>query len=217
MSESRGPKPLEIQLSEKQQRILEEVVNRRHSPRYEVVRGSIILKANSGRRNQHIADELGIGRPMVWLWRKRWAESAKQLERIEAEKDDRELRSFIQSILADAPRSGCPATFTPERICRIVAVACEPPEDSQRPIPEWTNRELADEVIKRNIVSSISVRSVGRFLKRGRFTATQIRVLAQQRKRQGSREVRWASGGGVSDLQASSGAQESGSSCGKHG
>ena len=45
-----------------------------------------------------------------------------------------------------------------------MAVACELPEQSDRPITHWTTRELADEVIKREIVPSISVRTVGRFL-----------------------------------------------------
>ena len=46
-----------------------------------------------------------------------------------------------------------------------MAVACEPPEKSGRPIDHWTGRELADEVKKRQIVNDISPRSVGRFLK----------------------------------------------------
>ena len=136
------------------------------------------------------ADHLGVGRPMVVLWRGRWADAAERLAEIESEKDDKELRSAIRKVLDDSPRSGCPTTFTPEQICQIMALACEATEDSDRPICEWTNRELADEVIKRGIVESISVRSVGRFLKSGAVTASQVKVLAQQRKRKGSAQVR---------------------------
>jgi putative transposase len=50
----------------------------------------------------------------------------------------------------------------------IITVACEPPEKSGRPITHWTTPELADEVMKRGIVPSISARHVGRFLKGGR-------------------------------------------------
>jgi putative transposase len=167
MNRSRGPKPVAIQLSERQQSLLEAIVQCRRSPQYEVVRASIILEANRGKRNRHIADKLGIGREMVVQWRKRWAGASRQLDEIESEKDDKALRSSMRSALQDAPRSGCPGTFTPEQICRIVALACEATEGSQRPISEWTPRELTDEVIKRGIVSSISVRSVGRFLKSG--------------------------------------------------
>ncbi len=78
------------------------------------------------------------------------------------------LRECIEDVLADAPRSTTPATFAPEQICRIVALACEDPgEESGRPVTHWTTAELADEAVKRGIVESISPRSVGRFLGRG--------------------------------------------------
>lgn len=47
----------------------------------------------------------------------------------------------------------------------MLAVACEPPEKSGRPITQWTHNELRDEVIKRSIISNISVSQVGRYLK----------------------------------------------------
>lgn len=205
MSKMRGPEPVAIELSERQKRILEEIVHRYHSPQYEVIRASIILEASSGKRNQHIADHLGIGRPMVVLWRRRWADAAERLDAIESEKGGKELRSAIREVLDDSARSGCPATFTPEQICQILALACEATEDSDRPVSEWTVRELTDEVIKRGIVESISVRSVGRFLKSGGATASQIKILAQQRKRKRSAEVRQRGTNSLRDLQAGSG------------
>ena len=75
------------------------------------------------------------------------------------------LREAIEEVLSDLPRAGCGGTFTAEQIAQIMAVACEPPENSGRPVTHWTPRELADEVIERGIVPSISVRHVGRFLK----------------------------------------------------
>jgi hypothetical protein len=59
-----------------------------------------------------------------------------------------------------------------EQIVQIVAVACEQPESSRRPISHWTPRELAQEVVKRGIVQEISPRSVGRFLKGGNAATT---------------------------------------------
>jgi putative transposase len=61
-----------------------------------------------------------------------------------------------------------------------VALACEPPDLSHRPISHWTPRELADEARKRGIVESISPRHVGRFLKSGRIEAASEQVLAQR-------------------------------------
>ena len=46
-----------------------------------------------------------------------------------------------------------------------MAVACEPPEKSGRPLTHWTAHELADEVVKRGIVASISPAQVGRYLR----------------------------------------------------
>ena len=57
-----------------------------------------------------------------------------------------------------------PGKFTAEQVTQILAVACESPKLSGRPITRWTHRELRDEVIKRKIVESISVAQVGRYL-----------------------------------------------------
>jgi len=45
-----------------------------------------------------------------------------------------------------------------------VALACEPPKLSGRPIGHWTLRELRDEAIERKIVTDISASQIGRFL-----------------------------------------------------
>jgi hypothetical protein len=47
----------------------------------------------------------------------------------------------------------------------ILALACEPPEKSGLPISHWTAHELADEVVKRGIVVSISTSQVSRYLR----------------------------------------------------
>ena len=41
----------------------------------------------------------------------------------------------------------------------IMALACEKPEMADRPVSTWTPRELADEAIKRGIVTQISARA----------------------------------------------------------
>ena len=166
MSKPRGPEPEPIKVTSRQWLVLDQIIHSRHSPQYEVTRANIILKAADGARNHHIAQQLGIHEQTVSTWRSRWSEAFMQLTECESKATDKDLQSFIQSVLADSPRSGRPAHFSPEQICQIVAVACESPESSERPVTNWTPRELADEVTKRGIVESISVRSVGRFLKR---------------------------------------------------
>ncbi len=46
------------------------------------------------------------------------------------------------------------------------------PVDSERPITHWTQREIAEEAIKRGIVEYISPRAIGHFLKGSRSTTT---------------------------------------------
>ena len=75
------------------------------------------------------------------------------------------LRRAIEAVLGDEPRPGAPGKFTPEQVTQILAVACEPPEKSGRPITHWTAQELTDEVIKRGIVASISPSQVSRYLR----------------------------------------------------
>jgi putative transposase len=101
--------------------------------------------------------------------------------------DDDEVlvRALIAELLADAPRPGAPATFTAEQIIQIINLACTPPAAAGRPVDAWTPRELAAEAKKRQIVRSISPRSVGRFLKSGRSTAAPQPLLAQRQDQGG--------------------------------
>jgi putative transposase len=104
------------------------------------------------------------------------------LAKVEETGDNRALEQAIEETLMDEARSGTPPTFSAEQVCQIIAVACEEPKLSGRPITEWTPRELADEVIKREIVSSISASQVGRFLKRGAVATSSQPVLAEQQE-----------------------------------
>ena len=128
-----------------------------------------------------MARQQGLTRKSVRRWRDGWRDAAPALRQAEQDPAGEQLLlRLIEQVLADAPRPGAPPTFRPEQIVQIVAVACEPPEQSGRPISHWTDRELADEVKKRQIVKAISPRSVGRFLKGGRPTAPQEPLLAER-------------------------------------
>jgi hypothetical protein len=100
----------------------------------------------------------------VGVWRQRWRDSWESLTLLECS-EPRRLREAVRETLRDAPRSGAPGTFTPEQVAQILAVACEPPAQSERPITHWTQRELRDEVIKRAIVEDISESQIGRYLR----------------------------------------------------
>ncbi len=66
--------------------------------------------------------------------------------------------------LCDAPRPGTPATFKPEQMCQLIALACEPPSERGRPFTHWAHTKLAAKASEDGIVDRISAHSVGRFL-----------------------------------------------------
>jgi transposase len=74
--------------------------------------------------------------------------------------------------LDDLPRPGAPARLTADQICQMEQMACEAPEKAGRPISQWTGRELADEMVARGIVASISPRHAARLLKKGDCSRT---------------------------------------------
>lgn len=184
------PLPPQVKLSTRQRAILQSIARSRTNPFRLVLRAKIILEMDAGAYNDQIARKMNINRETVRYWRATFLSLTSKLERAESESEsDSALRLLIEEGLTDKPRAGAPATFTAQQICQIVAVGCENPAESNRPISQWTPRELADEVIKRKIVQSISVRSVGRFLKSGGFEAAQGRVLDECLTRR-RREVR---------------------------
>ena len=157
-------KAAKIQVTEKQHRILQQVDRSATAPKRLVQRVSVILMGFTGMLNVTIAQKVGLARKQVGLWRRRWQLSFDALVAIECQESPAALRRAIEDVLSDAPRSGSPGTFTAEQVTHILAVACESPELSGRPIDRWTHRELADEVIARKIVTSISISQVGRYL-----------------------------------------------------
>jgi putative transposase len=176
-----------VVITEVQQDVLQQLVWARSSAQGLAHRARIILLAFEGLQNEQIAQRLQCERHGVGTWRRRWQKAFQRLVVIECLEQPSALRKAIEDVLGDLPRAGCGGTFTAEQITRIIAVACEPPEDSGRPVTHWTPRELADEVITRGIVASISVRHVGRFLKGRGTSTTPITVLAQRQTRRPSR------------------------------
>lgn len=158
-------KAAKVVITERQQEILQRWVRSRSCSRGLAQRAEIILLAFDRLQNGPIANHLRCERHGVGIWRRRWADAFNTLVRIECLEGLSALEAAIEDVLSDNPRSGCPPTFAPDQVARIIAVACEPPEDSGRPVTHWTPTELAEEVVTRGIVSSISVRHVGRLLK----------------------------------------------------
>jgi putative transposase len=135
-----------------QREALEALVRAHSTSQQLALRARMILHAADNIGVRESARELDVWPKTVRYWRKRWREAPDG--------------QSVPERLCDAPRSGAPATYTPEQICAVIAMTCERPSESERPISHWSQREIADEAIRRGLVPSISQRSVGRFLKK---------------------------------------------------
>jgi putative transposase len=177
------PRATPLHVSQQQQEVLQHLVRRATSPQRLVRRGQIILSAVAGVTNTKITQELHVDSDTVRVWRERWRAAESRLQAIEATGKATLLTQAIELLLTDEQRPGKPATFTLEHFMQIMALACEKPEAADRPVSSWTPRELADEAIKRGIVTSISPRTVERFLKGEHSAAASQALLAHPSSR----------------------------------
>ena len=125
-------------------------------------RATVILLAFQKRLNQQIASEVDLSAKTVGLWRRRWRDSFPALLSMQFGESNAAFERAISECLSDAPRSGSPGKFSPEQIVGLIAIGCESPELSGRPVTTWTGRELADEVQQRGLIDSISPSHVNR-------------------------------------------------------
>jgi transposase len=157
-----GPKPEQIELSDQARQDLEKVVARHTTGQQKAQRAWVILKAAEGKNNAEIGREVKQSIDMVRLWRRRWLELAA------IGLDD----LSVEERLEDLPRPGAPSRLSADQVCQIEQLACQAPDKAGRPISQWTGREIADELVARGIVGSISARHAARLLKGGRLRHT---------------------------------------------
>ena len=168
-----GPKPPQIVLSEAEQSALENLVRAQKTGQALARRARVVLLAALGYSNMDIAREVPMDEEAVGLWRRRWyAWRGVPLEELS-----------VADRLTDAPRPGAVPRLTAEQVCQIIALACEQPTDSDRPISQWSHRELADEIVRRGITDRISPRHAARLLKSGRSAAAPSALLAHPGRR----------------------------------
>ena len=94
-----------------------------------------------------------VGRFAIWI--KRWQDAKKETP--------------VEERLKDKARSGRKPTITAEQWCKIMALACEKPENYGVPITHWSHSTLTSEIIKQGIVETISIAHVGNFLKKQNY------------------------------------------------
>jgi putative transposase len=152
-----GRQPTTVEVTPEERVELERVVRAHTTAQQVALRAEIILAAGEGLSNVQVSQMVGLSREAVRLWRDRWV----SLQAVPLQD-----MSVVER-LTDAPRPGAPARIGAEQVCAIIALACEAPAQSGRPISQWTAREIADEITGRGIVETISPRHAARLLKRG--------------------------------------------------
>ena len=157
-----GPKPVQVNLTESERQGLEKLIHRYSTPQQIALRARVVLLAAAGKNHAEIAQALNVSIDMARLWRQRWV-GLQPVSLADLSLEER---------FDDLPRPGAPARLTADQICQIEQLACEKPEHSERPISQWTGRELADEIVKRGIVETLSPRHAARLLKKGAFGRT---------------------------------------------
>jgi putative transposase len=167
------PRPPTVVLSERERADLERLVRADTTAQQVALRARMVLLAGDGWHNLQIAREWGVDDEAPGHWRRRWL----QFQDVPLEEVS------VAKRLAAAPKPGAPAQFTAEQGCQIIALACERPADSARPISQWSHRELADEIVRRGMATSISPRHAGRLLTSRRSQAAPDSVLAHARRR----------------------------------
>jgi transposase len=117
-----GPKAPPVSLGESERQELLALIRAHKTLQHFSFRAQIILYLADGHNAREVARLLGTSRLTVRRWRRHWLarHNCTVLERLQ-----------------DAPRPGTPATFSAEQWCQIMALACEPPADSGRPIKIW--------------------------------------------------------------------------------
>ena len=171
-----------LTLTQTQTQLLTNCVRASTSPQRLVQRAGILLDYAELGNTSSVATKYSVGRDTVRRWCQRWHDCQSELDHLEAEHQEARLRETmyrreIEAILADAERPGAPTTFTEEQKQQIIAVAARKPEDEGVPVTHWSHDILAQRVVDKGIVKTISPAQIGRFLKESRTATTPKSVL----------------------------------------
>ena len=113
-------------------------------------RARIVLLAAEGVPLDRIGRQVGVDRNVVRLWVDRY-------------------RVGGVAALEDRPRPGRPRTFSPAVALHLVRRACELPEQVGRSLSQWDCAELARQLVRDEVVASISPQTVQRMLASNRL------------------------------------------------
>ncbi len=110
-------KALPINLSNRIEKLLQQIVRGTTNPYRLVRRAKLILAAGSGESNSAISRKLELDREQVRLWRERWFEASEQLAEQEQQLSDKDLTVFISQLLCDRALSRHKQVFSYRTSC----------------------------------------------------------------------------------------------------
>jgi transposase len=158
-----------IKLSEAERSYLQELINKGKSPAKRLLKARILLKADAGAHGEGWSDgriikALDTNMSMVTRVRQQFVEEG------------------LEAALNRKQRANPAITpiFDGEKEARLMALACStPPEGHAR----WTLRLLEDKVVELGIVERASDNTIGRVLKKTRFSLTAKSNGSSRRRR----------------------------------
>lgn len=134
-----------VDLTSEEQGYLLDVVRKGKTPARRVARAHVLLRAAEGVADEEIAETLHLGLSTVHRTRRRFVDEG------------------LTAALSERPRAGSPPVLTGKPAAFLVALACStPPAGHHR----WTLKLLADRFVELRQIDTISLKTIGRVLKK---------------------------------------------------
>ncbi len=134
-----------VDLTDEEREELIELLNKGEASARKLKRVNILLLADVGKTDANIVEALHTSQATVQRIRQRFVEGN------------------LGKALNDDPRSGRPIEFTGEQEAHLVALACSKPPAGRKC---WTMQLLADKLIERQVVETVSDETVRLRLKK---------------------------------------------------
>jgi putative transposase len=139
------PKKNKVILRSDQRKKLLKIIRTGHRKAREILYAHVLLKSAQGWTDEQIAQAFDISADTVQRTRLRFVQSG------------------LKMALQESPRPGAPRQLTTEQETQLIALACSKPPDGHA---RWTVRLLAEEAVKRRIVSGMAPETLRQILKK---------------------------------------------------
>ncbi len=138
-------KQYKVELKNEERAYLKKIIDQGSEKARKIKRVQILLQADKGKKDQQIAEWIGVTAGTVQRIRKRYATEG------------------LESAIQEKARSGRPVGIKAETRAKITALACTKAPGGRK---RWTLRLLADKVVELEYTESISHQSVKNILKK---------------------------------------------------